>query len=405
VPASEIVDRATLLTLQDDGAVAQVTSDAFIPDVDVAPVYNITVDGTHNYFASGVLVHNKEAPPCPSYDWNTGLGCDRALSEIEPACEAYPSAMLTSAEYAGRLRRWFGADLVQEAAIDPTSPFPRNQILAALFGAPDAPGRVIARLLRVPSAVQARAGTTGSLDLELASKLVENAGTPLTDPIGGRLADLLHYRQAGLTAALTQFYAPPQTADADAIDPTDNQPRERIGVLTEGAFLRSHPTPSDRGRVIGEQMLCGLYLPHVPPVTLPAQAGTRYDAHAELAANALCGQCHDAIDGLGLALERFDATGSYRPTEAGELVLNAGWLADGVELDGPAGMADALLVEPMLATCLSRSLLADALGRPLTPADECSVQWIVENMTEDLDMREAILAVVTSPSFVHANAP
>jgi hypothetical protein len=140
-------------------------------------------------------------------------------------------------------------------------------------------------------------------------------------------------------------------------------------------------------------------------VTLPAQAGTRYDAHAELAANALCGQCHDAIDGLGLALERFDATGSYRPTEAGELVLNAGWLADGVELDGPAGMADALLVEPMLATCLSRSLLADALGRPLTPADECSVQWIVENMTEDLDMREAILAVVTSPSFVHANAP
>ena len=388
LPAGELTGSESLLQLNGDGAVTLAVVDGFEDGVDRARVYNLTVEGTHNYFAGGVLVHNKEPPPCPNYDWNTKQGCDRPLELPGPTCEAYPTAAISGLEYTARLRQLFGADVVPDGIDDPAAQHPRNDFLTSMFSEPTAPGRAIARWLRVPTATLVRARATGSLDLELAGMLLENVGGLLMRPLGAGLGELLRYPQPALSATLTDFYTGAAT--------------EHVGVLSEGAFLRTHTTPSDRGSVIGEQLLCGAYVPHAPMLPAPTQTGTRYDAYAELSTNPFCAQCHMPIEGLGLALEAFDAMGSFRSSEAGETVVPTGWLPNGRMVEGPLELADALLTDPMLVDCVARSLLADALARPLVAADECSVQWIRENMGDQLDMRAALLAVTTSPAFLHA---
>ena len=68
VPASELAGNERLLSLDAHGSVGSRIGSALVPGESAASatVYNITVAGVHNYFAEGVLVHNKSggAPPC-----------------------------------------------------------------------------------------------------------------------------------------------------------------------------------------------------------------------------------------------------------------------------------------------------------------------------------------------------
>jgi hypothetical protein len=64
-------------------------------------------------------------------------------------------------------------------------------------------------------------------------------------------------------------------------------------------------------------------------------------------------------------------------------------------------LADTILADVTLAACVAKSLLASALRRPLTAADACSVQWVVLGMQGRIDLRGALLSVITSPAFLH----
>ena len=66
-PAGELTSGADLLSLQDTGLLSGATATGYFLDPAPvhAPVFNITVEGVHNYFAAGVLVHNKSPlDPC-----------------------------------------------------------------------------------------------------------------------------------------------------------------------------------------------------------------------------------------------------------------------------------------------------------------------------------------------------
>ena len=399
IPAGELHGGEMLLALNGDGDAALAAAPAFVADAAYLPVHNLTVEGTHNYFAAGTLVHNKTPPPCAEYNWQTRMGCDRPLAEPGPTCAAYPAAPITSAEYVNRLRSLVGNEFVDGSLFsDPGSAHPRNEGLFALFDNPAAPGRALARWLRVPMASVARSDFSGDLGQQLTGQLVMDMGNLLVRTLGADLRELLQYRDTVLSPTLAEFYGLP-ALDPAVASQNAQLPQERLGVLTEGAFLRAHPTPSDRGRVLGEQLLCGMFLPHVPPAAPPAQTGTRYAVYAALGTTPVCMSCHATIDGIGLALEQFDADGAYRPIENGQNVPSTGQVAGAV--DGPAGLANALLVQPMLADCVARSLLSDALQRPLVAADDCSVQWIVDSMMPEFNMRAALLAVLTSPALLH----
>lgn len=68
VPAGELPEQTSVLLLNDDVAAQLSTVSSFERDFVYGPVFNITVAEQHNYFAAGVLVHNKSPPPCPSFN-------------------------------------------------------------------------------------------------------------------------------------------------------------------------------------------------------------------------------------------------------------------------------------------------------------------------------------------------
>jgi Protein of unknown function (DUF1592)/Protein of unknown function (DUF1588)/Protein of unknown function (DUF1595)/Hint domain/Protein of unknown function (DUF1585) len=78
-PASELATGAELLSLFDTGRLSSATASGFfVPAAAVQlPVFNITVAGVHNYFAEGILVHNKSPlDPCE------GLPADEAVQDL-----------------------------------------------------------------------------------------------------------------------------------------------------------------------------------------------------------------------------------------------------------------------------------------------------------------------------------
>jgi hypothetical protein len=387
VPAGTLTAESALVALDGTSVVATHASAAFAASATYSPVHNITVDGVHNYFAGGVLVHNKEAPPCPSYDWSTGEGCDHPVVGMGPMCEPYPSAALSAQAYVARINDYLFA--IHDPSATPTS-LPtdaisdlsqlgitnRNVTLKSLIDIPAAfeIGSVLAGWLRVPA--PAAPSASGTEDEQVYWQLASDLGTLTSRLEGATLAELLSYAMGSVV------------------------PPEPAGLLTEAAFLRAHPTPSDRGRVLDELFLCGSWTEHLPPMLPPLQLGSRYDAYAQLSTSPACSDCHLELDPIGLTLEQFDERGAFRPVDAGQDVVPQGVIRDQTVL-GPAGLATLLTSQPMIEDCLARSLLADALDRPLTPLDECSVTWVVAGMQGRADVRGALLSVITSPAFMH----
>jgi hypothetical protein len=100
---------------------------------------------------------------------------------------------------------------------------------------------------------------------------------------------------------------------------------ERAGVLSHASFLTmtskpAETSPTARGLFIREQFLCqdvpqpppGVNA-NLPPVTRerPMTQRERLGVHLS---NPSCASCHSLIDPIGLAFEKFDAIGGYRPT-------------------------------------------------------------------------------------------
>ena len=74
-----------------------------------------------------------------------------------------------------------------------------------------------------------------------------------------------------------------------------------------------------------------------------ASACRRGSAWKSIARARACTSCHRVIDPLGLALDNFDVTGAWRIKDNEVPVDSVGDLYDGTQMDGPAGLRDALL--------------------------------------------------------------
>jgi Pretoxin HINT domain len=80
-PASSIASGSKVLTRDGAGPVRSVRVDAPVERPGPVPVVDLVVDWPHNYFASGILVHNKAAPtplPMTVYRWTVERPTSRA---------------------------------------------------------------------------------------------------------------------------------------------------------------------------------------------------------------------------------------------------------------------------------------------------------------------------------------
>jgi hypothetical protein len=102
------------------------------------------------------------------------------------------------------------------------------------------------------------------------------------------------------------------------------------------------------------------------------------------------------MDGLGFALERYDALGGWRELEAGAPVDDRAELPDGTRLEGAGALARWLLEGDGLRRGLLRRMATYALGRPLSPADELVVAELLRQLPLDPTLVQMVEAIALS---------
>ena len=227
---------------------------------------------------------------------------------------------------------------------------------------------------------------------------------------GGSVLDLLTADHTFVNERLARHYGMPHVYGShfrrvSRLDET------RRGLLGKGGILlvTSHAdrtSPVVRGKWILDNLLGSPPPPPPPevpalPETEAAKPATMRERMAQHRENPVCASCHNVMDPLGLALENFDAVGAWRMHDQGKLVDASGQLNDGTQLDGAAGLREALLKRPeVLVHTAAEKLLTYALGRGLEPHDMPAVRAIVREAEHDGYRFESLIAgVVRSTPF------
>jgi hypothetical protein len=178
----------------------------------------------------------------------------------------------------------------------------------------------------------------------------------------------------------------------------------RAGILTHGSVLTmtaapTRTSPVKRGAWILENILAKPPPPPPPDVPPLEEQPTgdqekmtlreRLEAHRN---NAQCAVCHNRIDPIGLALERFSNVGQFREKydrndpgdNRGPKVDDIAELPSGRKLEGVEGLRDVLVERPEQFTrCLTEKVLIYALGRGLEESDIPTVDDIAEAVAKD----------------------
>ena len=161
-------------------------------------------------------------------------------------------------------------------------------------------------------------------------------------------------------------------------------PDARRGLLGKGSLLLAtseadRTAPVRRGKWILENVLG---VPAPPPLPDVPRPRTLYE-------------------GMGFALEDFDAVGAWRTHEAGSPIDASGELPDGTKVDGVVALREALVARSdLFVGTLTEKLLTYALGRGMQHDDMPIVRQIVRNAArEDHRFSALVMGIVTSVPF------
>jgi len=188
----------------------------------------------------------------------------------------------------------------------------------------------------------------------------------------------------------------------------------RRGLLGKGSLLAtsSQPgrtSPVQRGKTV-MQVFLGVE-PPAPPPNVPvnikvsdARTGPKQTMRQQMEehrTNPVCAACHKIMEPIGLALENFDAVGSWRTMEAGIPIDASGQLTDGTKIDGLKDLRASLIhYTPQFVRIASEKMFIYALGRGTEYYDMPLVRSIVHEAEKNNYRFSAfVLAVVKSEPF------
>ena len=188
--------------------------------------------------------------------------------------------------------------------------------------------------------------------------------------------------------------------------------RAHGGVLGHASVLAltSNPTrtsPVKRGKWILENLL-GAPPPPPPPGndTLAGEkaidsAATLRAQLAQHRADPKCAGCHVRMDGLGFALEGFDAVGRPRAADAGGPIDARGELPGSRIVDGLPALAAEVAGDPAFVRALLRKLFVYAVGRDADAIDRLQLDARADALraTGAVTLRALVHEVVASPPF------
>jgi cytochrome c551/c552 len=226
------------------------------------------------------------------------------------------------------------------------------------------------------------------------------------------IVDMLEARYAFLNRPLASHYgiAVPDTL-GDAFErvelPTGSPFR---GLITQGALLV--PTHKDgvpeifRGKELNYLFAC-VELPVPASADIQAQISdqlndteaTQAEKYAARNSQPACVGCHQRMDPLGKAFNAFDTAGRYSLTEASGAPIDTQASYDGVNLSGPADVAQ-LFKSKNFAQCVTSYVLGPMIHQALNIADAhgwCAVEKVLARAgTEQPGLRSIVTAALAS---------
>lgn len=193
----------------------------------------------------------------------------------------------------------------------------------------------------------------------------------------------------------------------------------RLGVLQQASFLASHAhadttSPVLRGDFVLRKILCHR-LPRPSELDIevvmprPRSDMTRREQFALHGADPRCADCHDQIDGFGLAFEEFDAAGQRRELELGKPVRTDGKVRYGGKHHAFAdsrALVQWLRRRPETSECFARQLFRFVTGRVDAGAEAAFID--VRNELDEAsrdNVLEHLVAYVGSDPFVQRRLP
>jgi mono/diheme cytochrome c family protein len=165
----------------------------------------------------------------------------------------------------------------------------------------------------------------------------------------------------------------------------------RGGLLTQATILMltsrgEQTSPVHRGKWVLDNLLDTP--PPAPPTGLlnalkqtrkAFEPGTVRQLLEQHRAHPSCAHCHSKIDGLGFALENFDAIGHWRTQDNHRPLDASATLPSGESFNGPVELKAYLRgKKELFIRCLSGKLLSYALGRSLEDSDRAALAHVPE---------------------------
>lgn len=207
----------------------------------------------------------------------------------------------------------------------------------------------------------------------------------------------------------------------------------RRGILNQGAFLSvyahaSETAPVFRGVAIMRRVACmalgsptELNIAVTPPMPDPTKTTrARFAAHVS---DPLCAGCHDSIDSIGFAFEKYDGMGMARPVVNGQAMENnqpvdtSTTLGDKsderkTDFDGAYADSDALSMamsnSAQVRTCMARQLFRSSAGRSDSLAtgaeNDFVTYWNQLPVDKQGNIIETMIAYVKNPTFTERRA-
>ena len=187
----------------------------------------------------------------------------------------------------------------------------------------------------------------------------------------------------------------------------------RRGLLGKGALLTvtsqgARTSPVARGKWFLETFL-GVSPPDPPPgvetdlepdanAAAPTTLRERLEAHRT---SPTCASCHRIFEPMGIALENFDAVGTWRTQDAGVPIDPTGVITDGTTLEGVHSLREVLVnYSDQFAQVVTEKLLTYAIGRGVEYQDMPMVRAITQDAADnDYQFSSILLGIIQSPAF------
>jgi hypothetical protein len=251
----------------------------------------------------------------------------------------------------------------------------------------------------------------GALMAEETSMFIEHA---IFDDGEGSVTTLLTAPYSFMSPELATFYGVEMDPEAgEGFTRVELDPSQRAGLLTMGTILTvnahtNQTSPTLRGRMIREQLLCDTVPPPDPEVDITAPVvdpgGTLREKLAQHVDDPGCAGCHRLMDPIGLGFEGYDTLARFRALEGGNPVDATGELV-GTDVDGPfdgaVALASKLSQSEKVNACYAKQWFRYGYGRADTEADVCTLDDLNTRFTDSGgNIKELLVALTQTDAFL-----